>query len=67
LSADNWMWRPPINRVMDPSSDPVCIYPTTPDCCTETKCNPFPYKLLLGQFFFPSQKWFRSWTIPVCI
>jgi hypothetical protein len=67
LSADNWMWRPPINRVMDPSSDPVCIYPTTPDCCTETKCNPFPYKLLLGRFFFPSQKWFRSWTIPVCI
>jgi hypothetical protein len=53
LSADNWMWWPPINRVMDPSSDPVCIYPILPpDCCTETKCNPFPYKLLLGRFLF---------------
>jgi hypothetical protein len=68
LSADNWMWWPPINRVMDPSSDPVCIYPILPpDCCTETKCNPFPYKLLLGRFFFPSQKLSLRWTILVCI
>ncbi len=45
-----------------------CAYPILPpDCCTVTKRNPFPYKLLFGRFFFPSQKLSLRWTILVCI